>query len=121
MDKSHNLIVGSLGEDVARRYLKRKGYRIVEQNYRTRYAEIDLIVQKKKLLVFVEVRAKIGERFGTPEDTLDRRKINKFRRNCLAYISQKGWRKDYRMDAICIVLKENKDLERVSHYQDILF
>ncbi|MCF7916805.1 MAG: YraN family protein [Candidatus Omnitrophica bacterium] len=121
MKNKHNLIIGNLGERIAKDYLKKKGYQIIEQNYRTRYAEIDLIAICKQVLIFIEVRTKIGERFGSPEETLSKKKINKITRNCLAYIHQNGWKKDYRIDAICVVFKRKRGLERISHYQNILF
>lgn len=113
-------IVGKLGEDIAREYLKGKGYRIIEQNYRTRYGEIDLIAQKENTLVLVEVRTKTGEQFGKPEETLKKRKIKKFKMNALAYISKKGWKGAFRMDAICIVLEKNQRLARLNHYQNLV-
>ena len=73
----HNTI-GNEGEEIARKYLENKGYSIVEQNYRTKRAEIDIIARLrqgfgglgKDILVFVEVRTKHHERYGTPEDTI---------------------------------------------------
>ncbi|MFO8053248.1 MAG: YraN family protein [Candidatus Omnitrophota bacterium] len=121
MEKKHNLIIGNLGESIAKSYLKKKGYKIIDQNYRTRYAEIDLIATYRQVLIFIEVRTKISECFGSPEETLTKKKINKITRNCLAYIYQNGWRKDYRIDAICIVFAKKKGLERISHYKNILF
>ena len=117
--KRENLLIGYRGEAVAKRYLQNKGYRIIEQNYKNKYAEIDLIVRDKKVLVFIEVRTKIGEKFGTPEDSLNRNKIKKLIRNATAYTAQKGYAKDYRIDAICIVLDEGKKVKRIDHYQNI--
>ena len=48
--------IGKKGETVAVRYLKKQGYRIVEQNYRSKVGEIDIIAREKKSLVFVEVK-----------------------------------------------------------------
>lgn len=121
MGDKHNLIIGSLGENIAKDYLEKKGYRIIDQNYRTRYSEIDLIAIYRQVLIFVEVRAKTGECFGSPEETLSKKKINKISRNCLAYLHQNGWKKDYRIDAVCVVFSKGKKLERISHYKDIIF
>lgn len=121
MNNKHNLIIGRLGENIAKDYLKKKGYRIVDQNYRTKYAEIDLIAIYRQVLIFIEVRTKTGQYFGSPEETLNRKKINKIKRNCLAYLYQHGWEKDYRIDAVCIVFGKERKLERVSHYKDIIF
>ena len=117
--KSLNLAIGYLGEAIAKKYLQNKGYRFIEQNYKTKYAEIDLIVRDKRILVFVEVRTKTREQFGSPEESLNRNKINKLIKNAAAYVAQKGYVKDYRIDAICIVLDEKKKIKRINHYQNI--
>ncbi len=114
-----NIQVGRIGESLAREYLKDKGYKILEQNYRTRYAEIDLVARQKDMLVFVEVRTKVGERFGTPEDTLNRGKLRKVKRNAEAYVSRLKWNKLYRVDAVCIVLGDDYAVSRFRHYENV--
>jgi len=113
------LTIGSLGETIARSYLKKKGYKIIEQNYKTKYAEIDIIAEHKKMCVFIEVKTKAGERFGTPEETLEQKKIHKLVKNAHAYTARKGYQGLYRIDAVCIVLDENGKPQRISHYQNI--
>ena len=133
---AQHLQVGILGELIAKNYLKEKGYEIIEQNYRTKFAEIDLIVKQKNILVFVEVRTKTGELFGLPEETINRKKREKLNRNAVAYATMIEWKKQYQIDAICIVLKQcilsegcaesenhktekNYKLERLNHYKNI--
>ena len=60
--------LGNFGEEQAARYLRRKGYRIVERNFRCRQGEIDLIARKGKYLVFVEVKLRKDERFGAARE-----------------------------------------------------
>ncbi len=62
--------LGQLGEDVAAGYLERQGYVILARNWRCPVGEIDLVAQDGESLVFVEVRARRGERFGTPEESV---------------------------------------------------
>ncbi|MDP2741753.1 MAG: YraN family protein [bacterium] len=121
--------VGKIGEGLAKEFLEKQGYEIIEQNYRTKYAEIDLIVKKGKDLVFVEVRTKIGENFGTPEETINKKKMKKLWGNAIAYASIKKWDGSSRIDAICIVLKPlgrsptgeaNYSIERLNHYESII-
>lgn len=119
--KMKNLVIGRLGEMIARKYLQNKGYKIISQNYRTRYAEIDLIACDKKTLVFVEVRTKVREQFGMPEESLNRKKLDKLIRNAEAYVAQQRYEGLYRIDAICIVFDQDKKIERLNHYQDITF
>ncbi len=119
--KTKNLKTGRLGEEIAKKYLQSNRYAIIEQNYRTRRAEIDLIALYKGILVFIEVRTKKSERFGIPEESLNRNKKIKLMANAKAYVVKKRWKKEYRIDAICIVLDNNYRVSRINHYQNITF
>lgn len=119
-DNFYNLEIGQVGEGIAKRYLKKKGYSIIEQNCRNKYGEIDLICQDKDAIVFVEVKTRIGEQFGRPEDSLDKNKLYRLAKNAQAYIAKKGCNMiSYRIDAICIVLEQNNKLKRINHYENI--
>ena len=59
---------GSFGEERAARYLRRKGYRIVERNFRCRQGEIDLIARKGRILAFVEVKLRKDDRFAAARE-----------------------------------------------------
>jgi putative endonuclease len=65
---------GAWGEDLALRYLTRRGYRLVERNYRKRRGEIDLIVRNEDSLVFVEVKLRRSTGFGDPLEAVTARK-----------------------------------------------
>ena len=120
-NKTKNLKTGRLGEEIAKEYLQANRHTIIEQNYRTRRAEIDLIALNKGILIFVEVRTKKGERFGSPEDSFNRSKKNKLINNARAYVAKKRWKKEYRIDAVCIVLDNNYRVNRINHYENITF
>ncbi|MBU1136932.1 YraN family protein [Patescibacteria group bacterium] len=112
--------VWKIGEAVARKYLENKGYEILEQNYRTRYAEIDLVAQKNEVLVFIEVRTKTGELFGSPEETINRKKLKRIWQNADNYVKMKKWNGQYRIDAVGIVLNLDSSVARLEHYEDII-
>ena len=57
---------GIIGEKIAQGYLINKGYKILETNYYTRNGEIDIIAQKDKCIIFVEVKTRTNLNFGTP-------------------------------------------------------
>lgn len=111
--------IGKIGEEFARKYLKDKGYQVLEQNCRTRYSEIDLICQKDNELVFVEVRTKTNERFGLPEESLNKKKINKLIRSANAYVVKKRWPGPCRIDAVCVVLVQDGTANRIEHHENI--
>jgi putative endonuclease len=117
--KKFNLKTGKMGEEIARKHLEKKGYKILEQNFRTKYAEIDIVARKDKELVFVEVRTKRGEIFGLPEETLNQKKLKKLLWNAKSYAAFKNWRGAYRIDAVCVVLGNDESVERINHYENI--
>lgn len=115
----HN-ILGKAGEEEAKAYLKKKGYKIIEQNRRTKRGEIDIIATYKNTLVFVEVRAKGSEDFGTPEETINQHKKQKLLRNAKAYMHYIKYKGFCRIDAICIVFDGWGGIQRITHYENIV-
>ncbi|WP_276661388.1 YraN family protein, partial [Syntrophomonas wolfei] len=62
-----NRELGLWGEELAAQYLGKKGYKILERNFYTRYGELDLVCEKDDNIVFVEVKTRRSTRFGSPE------------------------------------------------------
>ena len=69
--------IGNIGEEAAVKALKKHGYKIIERNDRTKMGEIDIIAKDGEYTVFVEVRLRKSNAFGSPADTIDRRKQQK--------------------------------------------
>ena len=111
--------VGVRGEDVACGYLRENGFQILERNYKTKYVEIDIVASKDDELVFVEVRTKIGDDFGSPEETIKKDKTRRLKRGALGYAQRKKYKGQYRIDSICVVLNNKGGVERIAHYEDI--
>ncbi len=65
---------GRLGEELARDFLKKRGFHILENNYRCPEGEIDIIAHHKDYLVFIEVRTKTSQEFGIPEESITKAK-----------------------------------------------
>jgi putative endonuclease len=91
---------GILGEKLAKQFLKKKGYRIREQNFKCKYGEIDIIAEKKGYLVFVEVRTKRTKEFGSPEESVTPTKKQKLINLAFSYINEHEnlpslWRIDF--------------------------
>ena len=64
--EKYNKILGNYGEDVANKFLKKNKYKIIEKNYSCKFGEIDIIAKDKNILVFVEVKSRTNEKYGTP-------------------------------------------------------
>lgn len=104
---------GRLGEKIALDYLKSKGYRILETNYRYKRSEIDIIALHGGVLVFLEVKARSSLEFGYPESAVDRRKTRMILKVADRYIDQKCWDKEIRFDIIAIVLGQPPEIEHL--------
>lgn len=116
--KVWNKDTGRLGEQLAERLLKEKGYQIVKKNFSTRFGEIDLICRDGTALVFVEVKTKRGLYFGTPEEMYTKKKAARVKRMASVYLE--GHEVTCRIDMIAIVLGNNDQLQRISHYENVI-
>jgi putative endonuclease len=91
---------GMIGEKLAAAFLTRQGYEIIETNYRCKEGEVDIIAKDGEFLVFVEVRAKNNNKFGTPEESITARKKGHLRNVSARYLETHDdlptqWRIDF--------------------------
>ena len=115
--KRENKIVGNRGEDIALVELTKKGYQLVERNFRNRFGEIDLIMEDEATVVFVEVKTRVGEEIGLPEEEVSARKFAQVRRMGEVFLIEKGlWGKACRVDVVAIVLTRAGEVARLTHY-----
>ena len=106
--------VGKLGEKLAQKFLKKKGYRIRETNFRCREGEIDFVAQQKDYLVFVEVRTKSSLDFGTPEESITQSKKAKLVASALTYIStHQNLPPLWRIDVVAIEVDQKGKSKRI--------
>lgn len=107
--------IGKIGENIAIEYLKSNNYKILEQNFRAkRLGEIDIIAEENGYLVFVEVKARRGYNFGTPQESINIIKQKKLRNLANFYIKQKNIKdKNYRFDVVAIVIDTFNNLVKI--------
>lgn len=121
--KQQNFTKGRLGEKIAADYLRKKGYQIIETNFRTRFGEIDIICSGSNWLVFVEVKLKTGNDFGSPEEMITPSKIWQVQKTAQTYLQQSpqiaAKHQRYRIDAVCITLDSNGEIKQVNHYENV--
>ncbi len=97
-------IFGDRGEDLARRFLIKKGYRILETNYRTPFGELDIVGLDGDTVAFVEVKSRRAVGCGSPLDAINYRKQNHLIKSALFYIGEKKYVfESYRFDAVAVV------------------
>jgi putative endonuclease len=112
---------GSLGENLAIPMLKRKGYLILDTNYRhSRYGEIDLIAQDKDVLVFVEVKTRHNVSHGMPAEAVTPGKLKKITCVAQAYLREEGKENcQWRVDVIAIGLDTANKIVYQEHFQNV--
>ena len=101
--------LGQRGEEMATLYLQQQGYKILERNYRSRYGELDIICHKNGIIVFVEVKTRSSQRFGSPEEAITSTKIQHIKKVALIYLTgEKMAYQEIRFDVIAILMQDNK-------------
>lgn len=111
--------IGKKGEALAEQYLVDKGYVILDQNWRYKKSEIDLIARHEDLYVFVEVKTRSQTYFGPPESFVTENQQNAIIRAAEQYLLEKEWSGDIRFDVLAVHLHDGKiDIE---HFKDAFY
>lgn len=117
---------GALGEDLGCQYLKDKGYRILARNYCNasgkRLGEIDIVAEKEKELVFIEVKSRVGREgyVSVPEANITPLKLRKLSRIALSYLREKKREKDnYHFDALSVMYDPVMKKAQIRHLEHI--
>jgi putative endonuclease len=112
-------IFGKNNESLAAIYLKRQGYLIIEQNYRTRMGEIDIIAKEGEMLVIVEVKTRATDVFGEPEMAVNKQKQRSIVKAADAYIQQNDLNIETRFDVVSVIVTPNE--RRIFHIDDAFY
>ncbi len=101
--------LGEWGEEQAERYLRKKGYLVVEKNFRCRLGEIDIIAMEGAKLVFIEVKTRKSQSFGLPCEAVNTMKLRHIKLTAAYYMSvNPGCCSDLRLDVIEILQRDSK-------------
>lgn len=112
----NNKELGNKGEDLACEYLKKNGYEILERNrHFSKLCEIDIIAKYKNKIIFVEVKTRKNNNFGTPFEAITTTKYNNIKTGVLSYLQENKIKK-YQIDVIAITLNPQLKIE---HLKDI--
>ena len=114
----HNLL-GDKGEQLALKFLKEKGYQIIDKNWRKHHFEIDIVARDKQELVIVEVKTRSTSFFGEPEEAVTIKKQRHLIEGAHHYIESNCIDLDCRFDVLAIEL--NKNVEEIKHIKDAFY
>ncbi len=117
MSKINNWKTGRIGENIAAKFLENLGLEILTRNYHTRFGEIDIIARQNDIYIFIEVKTKIGDQFGTPEEMINQGKIAKVLKMASVFLTKEDLgNPPCRLDAVAIVLDQDLNLISLHHY-----
>ena len=108
---NYKLRLGDYGQKLASEFLSQRNYKILGEKFFTRDGELDLIAEQAGQLIFIEVKTRLSDKFGLPEEAIDRRKKEKMQQAGLNYLAEKQIKTDnYRFD--CIAIEIDKRIRR---------
>ncbi len=111
----NNREFGAKGEDLACEYLKKNGYEILERNkHFSKLCEVDIIAKIKNKIVFVEVKTRKTNAFGTPLEAITKSKYQNIKTGVLTYVQEHNI-KDYQIDAIGITIYPELKIEHLKN------
>lgn len=104
-----NIYLGKCGETLAIDFLREKGYKILLKNYKTKLGEVDIIAQDKDTICFIEVKTRISNRYGSPQEAISKIKQRQITKASLLYLKKNNrLDKKARFDVVSILYSENK-------------
>lgn len=118
-----NKETGKRGEDIAALYLKKRGYRLTDRNYRCPLGEIDIVARDGEDVVFVEVKSRKSLDFGEPEAAVNRKKQIKLSKIALTYINENDIdNRNARFDVVAVVFSgKDTQLRHIKNAFDLIY
>lgn len=114
--------LGQSGEDIAAEFLNKKGYTILQRNYRCRHGEIDIIAKIGTTLVFIEVKTRKGAAYGSPAAAVTHKKQRQISKTALYYLAEHNlFDAPARFDVVSIMLAPDlgTDIEIIANAFDL--
>jgi putative endonuclease len=114
--------LGAAGEQLARRHLEHQGYEFIAANWRRRHGELDLIMRDGDVLVFVEVKTRRSEQFGTAEESVTAAQAPRLLRAAESFIASQPALAHlfWRVDLVAVTLAPSGVVSRLTHIVDAI-
>jgi putative endonuclease len=101
--------LGRSGEDLAAAYYRRRGYDVLDRNYRCAGGELDLVLRRGRVVVFCEVKTRSGDRYGTPIEAVHPLKQQRIRRAAANWlVARRPGRIDVRFDVFSAMVRNGR-------------
>lgn len=115
----YNQQLGAYGETLAADFFSRRGYKILDKNFRTRHGEIDLIIQKDNEILFIEVKTRTSETFGYPENAVDYKKTRHLLEAIRIYLDQIRRHYAWRLDIISVEINKSAKTAKIIWFKGL--
>lgn len=113
--------IGDKGEQIAADYLKDRGYQLLDNNYITRYGELDLVLLEFGTIVFVEVKTRTSTTFGLPEASVTPAKLERIQNAGLLWLqAHPEASEDWRVDVVAILINHQEDILDIQHFINVI-
>jgi putative endonuclease len=104
--------LGARGEDAVARWYQDRGFEVLDRNWRRRDGELDLVVQRDRVVVFCEVKTRAGDRFGAPVEAITHEKRRRLRLLAARWLDESGAVvREVRFDVASVMARPGRDLE----------
>lgn len=111
--------VGRFGEDEAVKYLKQKGYKILDRNFSCKRGEIDIIALDKDEIVFIEIKARISLKYGLPSEAVTKNKLKHIYKTAEYYLYTRNLlNENTRIDVIEVYIKNKQVI--INHLKQVV-
>ncbi len=100
--------LGQRGEDLAAVYLQKKGYKIIQRNYKTQIGEIDIIARDRDVLVFIEVKTRESLEYGQPFESVNKNKRRKIANVAMLYLKRLKDIPPCRFDVVSVYYEQGR-------------
>ena len=114
--------LGFLAENLAARYLEKKGYAVLELNYRKPWGEVDIVAKKEGILIFIEVKASKDDIAGfEPENRVSPEKLRRLMRAIQTYLASKKYspEQNWQIDIVALTLNQDRGVAKIKHFKNI--
>ena len=112
--------IGKFGQQLAGQFLQKRNYKILVENYFTRLGEIDIIAQRDEQLVFIEVKTRLSDKYGLPEEAVTKAKKEKIINAALIYLEENLVDHDnWRIDCLAIEIDKHNKKALIRHHKAI--
>jgi putative endonuclease len=110
--------LGRFGEELAREYLRKKKYNIVDHNFRCPLGEIDIIARKNKAFRFVEVKYRRSTDYGLPQDSVIKRKQRRIRNAAIIWLKNRYLPLDSEIHFDVLAITEQRNKRKYEYIED---